>query len=126
MTLTTLGMTVNGDINLNGIGLVRVTLRDGAGALVGGASVTVTSSSPFAALLSGVTASDGGAAVFPSVLAGTITARATHPTSGLHGETHGPAHAGRNAGPVDHACSPPGASRASSSAAKAEWPPASP
>ncbi len=89
VTLTTLGVTVNGDINLNGVGLVRVTLRDGTGALVGGASVTVTSSSPFAALLSGVTASDGGAAVFPSVLAGTITARATHPTSGLHGETTG-------------------------------------
>jgi hypothetical protein len=49
----------------------------------------VTSSSPLAALLSGATASDGGAAVFPGVLAGTITARATHPTNGLHGETTG-------------------------------------
>ena len=125
MTLTTLGVTVNGDVNLNGIGLVRVTLRDGAGALVGGASVTVTSSSPFAALLSGVTASDGGAAVFPSVLAGTITARATHPTSGLHGETTGLLTPGGTLDLSDHPAAHRVASRAPSSAAKAEWPPAS-
>jgi hypothetical protein len=89
VTLTVLGVTVTGDITLNGIGAVRVTLRDGGGALVGGASVLVTSSSPLAPLLAGSTASDGGAAVFPSVLAGTITARATHPTNGLQGETTG-------------------------------------
>jgi Carboxypeptidase regulatory-like domain len=89
VTLTTLGVTVDTNLGLNGIGLVRVTLRDGAGALVGGAHVTVTSSSALASPLTGTTASDGGAAVFPSALAGTITARATHPTNGLQGETTG-------------------------------------
>ena len=82
-------MSIAGDITLNSVGHVRVTLRDASGALVGGAHVLVSSSSPFAGVLSGTTASDGGAAVFSSVLAGTITARATHPVSGLLGETTG-------------------------------------
>jgi len=89
VTLTTLGITVDASVNLNGIGLVRVTLRDGSGALVGGAHVTVSSSSALASPLTGTTASDGGAAVIPSVLAGTISAHATHPTNGLQGEATG-------------------------------------
>jgi hypothetical protein len=85
VTLTSLGVTVPGNITLIGVGVVTVTLQDATQALVGGARVTVKSASPLATLLTGYTGPAGEPAVFPSVLAGTITATATHPASGLEG-----------------------------------------
>ncbi len=62
------------DVQLTGVGTVEVEVRD-AGGVVGGATVTVTSSSPLATPVSETTPADG-IARFEGVLRGDVTARA--------------------------------------------------
>ena len=84
--LATAGTTANGDVTLNGVGTVRVTVRDAGGAVVAGAAVNVTSS---AGRAYPATTDAAGLAVVPKVLAGAITVTGTHPTNGTRGTASG-------------------------------------
>ncbi len=86
--LAVLGARYGVDLRLNGIGAVTVEVRDALGALVPGAAVTLTSSSPFAAPRFGTTDASGRAR-FDDVLAGALTASAHDPVRGLDGSATG-------------------------------------
>jgi protocatechuate 3,4-dioxygenase beta subunit len=86
--LAVLGARQEVNLTLNGVGSVTVEVRDALGALVPGAAVTLTSSSPFASARFGTTDTSGRAR-FESVLAGALTATAHDPVRGLDGSATG-------------------------------------
>ena len=86
--------TVN--LNLTGFGSLRVLVRDGAGALVPGARVTVTSTGPFAFSQTGQTDADG-VALFEAFRAGNFTVAALNQATGLSGSATGSVVAGGSA-----------------------------
>ncbi|MBC7924367.1 MAG: carboxypeptidase regulatory-like domain-containing protein, partial [Bryobacteraceae bacterium] len=65
------------NVTLNGLGIVRVTVRDGGGGFVRGAAVTLTSNT-FTTTQTAVTQADG-TVVFPRVLAGAFSLSARDP-----------------------------------------------
>ncbi|MGE0454288.1 MAG: carboxypeptidase regulatory-like domain-containing protein [Vicinamibacteria bacterium] len=87
------GATVEVDLALNGVGEVRLLVQDAQGASVAGASVRADSGSPFGGSKSGLTGGDG-RAVLANLLAGPISAQATHPTNGTRGTATGTLGAG--------------------------------
>lgn len=76
VTLSAAGQVAAADVVMNGLGDVQVTVREASGAAVGGASVALVSSSPFAAPLTRATDASG-VATFSPVLAGVVTATAS-------------------------------------------------
>jgi hypothetical protein len=87
------GADVPVSVTLNGVGSVRVTVRDAGGALVDDALVSVSSNSPFGGSYGGKT--DNGVIEFPAVRAGSVVnASATHPSNGSRGDDAGPLPAG--------------------------------
>lgn len=83
--LTLAGQVADVILRLNGVGQLTVAVRDATGTAVASARVVVTSSSPLGSPPEARTGADG-TVVFPRVLAGTITARASDPQRNLAGE----------------------------------------
>jgi uncharacterized repeat protein (TIGR01451 family) len=86
--LSTQGEVRTANIVLNGLGNVVVTVRNGPGDLVPGASVRVNGSTQFGGSFTGTTSSEGTAA-FPGVFAGGFSSSATDPVTGLAGSVSG-------------------------------------
>lgn len=86
--------TVN--MSLRGFGTVQVAVRDGAGAPVTGAAVTVSGTGGFSFQRNGTTDGAGGVA-FTGVLAGSFQVSAQNPATGLSGSASGTVAAGGTA-----------------------------
>ena len=78
----------NVNVTLRGQGQVVVTVRDGAGALVEGAQVTLVSQTQFGGTQTAVTLADG-TATFQRVFAGTFSVSALDPRTQLTGSATG-------------------------------------
>lgn len=87
-TISSQDQVVTTNLILNGVGKVIVTVRDGANALVSGATVNVNSGTIFGGNQTGTTQADG-TLTFNSVLAGNFTASATDPRTSLSGSNSG-------------------------------------
>lgn len=85
VALTLPGQVADVILRLNGVGQLTVAVRDASGAAVASAGVVVTSSSSLGSPPEARTGADG-TVVFPRVLAGTITARASDTQRNLAGE----------------------------------------
>ncbi len=87
------GETRTINVTLNGLGRVKVTVRDAADHPVAGAEVRLTSQTPFGGTLTGTSGPDG-IATFEKVLAGGFNASATDPSTQLSGTQNGTLAAG--------------------------------
>jgi hypothetical protein len=91
-------VSVNGEVrtvnvSLNGIGSLKITVKDAAGNLITNAQITLFEQSQFGVELTGVTQSDG-TLLFANVLAGNIFVTATDPVTQLSGSFTGTVVAG--------------------------------
>ena len=82
-------VSANGEVRtvnvvLNGVGSLRVTVKDAAGNLITNAQITIFEQNQFGTVLQGNTQSDG-TFTFPNVLAGPYFATATDPVTQLSG-----------------------------------------
>jgi hypothetical protein len=82
-------VSINGEVRtvnviLNGIGSLKVTVKDAAGNLIANAQVNVTEQNQFGGFLSGISQADG-TFTFPNVLAGNIFVTAVDPSTQLSG-----------------------------------------
>jgi hypothetical protein len=87
-TISAQDQVSNVNVVLRGQGQVVVTVRDGAGALVAGAQVTLNSQTQFGGSQTAVTQPDG-TATFSRVLAGTFSVSAVDPRTQLSGTASG-------------------------------------
>ena len=85
LTLSTAGADITQDISFIGLGNITVTVTDASGATpIANAQVSVNTSSPLGTTLTGVTGTDGTTTI-SNVLAGSISAQAVNPATGLSG-----------------------------------------
>ena len=84
VNITQQDQIANGNVTMNGLGTVVVTVKDGGGTAVAGAQVTLSGTTQFGGQQNGTTANDG-TITFQNVLAGGYYVYAFNPTTGLAG-----------------------------------------